>query len=324
MGIAPTLRSVRRPLKAGTGKEEVTSRDTRRQDEGPSEQGYHTPRQQLLEANKKHKRRLAALARDHIMKLREERDRMAYDWSEEYVMRASSTKQSGAGLGTLRAEYVHRYNRLLDREKQPLSDFFVNLSEDFEDELDFNEDRPADLSQYDQYFEWDEAEYMRLQFTAARHYASRGHWNDAYAYVLRTRPDNIPQHEDTYNRNAQAWHYTNARINELIQEAEQILEAQDRQISEESQFEPPKDSLIPLDIPLGHHPQLEVFKGKNKRIENHLKQLPPGGRGDKAEELPLSRLILQIRSPKRRNETQLLMQLNKLLGPRQRPQNKGK
>ena len=104
------------------------------------------------------------------MKLREERDRLAYDWSEEYAECASSAKQSGARLGTLRAEYVHRYNRLLEREKQPHSDFFVNLSEDIEDELDFNEDRPADLSQYDQYFEWDEAEYMKLRFTAARHY----------------------------------------------------------------------------------------------------------------------------------------------------------
>ena len=62
---------------------------------------------------------------------------MAYDWSEEYAMHASSAKQSGAGLGTLRAEYVHRYNRLLEHEKQPHSDFFVYLSEDFEDELDF-------------------------------------------------------------------------------------------------------------------------------------------------------------------------------------------
>ena len=142
-----------RPPKAETGGEEVTSRDTRRQDGSPTEQRYPTPRQQLLEADKRHRRRLAALARDHIMKLREERDRMAYDWSEEYAMRASSAKQSGAGLGTLRAEYVHRYNRLLEHEKQPHSDFFVNLSEDFEDELDFNEDRPADLSQYDQYIE---------------------------------------------------------------------------------------------------------------------------------------------------------------------------
>ena len=235
----------RRPPKVETGGKEITSRGTRGQDESPTGQRYPTPRQQLLEADKRRKRRLAALARDHIMKLREEQDRLAYDWSEEYATRASSAKQSGAGLSTLRAEYVHRYNQLLEHEKQPHSDFFVNLSEDFEDELDFNEDRPADLSQYDQYFEWDEAEYMKLQFTAARHYASCGHWTDAYAYVLRTCPDNIPQHEDTYNRNAQAWHNTNARINELIQEVEQTLEAQDRQTSGGSQFDPPKDSLVP-------------------------------------------------------------------------------
>ena len=235
----------RRPPKVETGEEQVTSQSTQGQDGGSIKQRYPTPRQQLLEADKRRRRRLAALARDHIMKLREERDRLAYDWSEEYAMHESSAKQSGAGLGTLRAEYVHRYNRLLEREKQPHSDFFVNLSEDLEDELDFSEDRPADLSQYDQYFEWDEAEYMKLQFTAARHYASHGHWTDVYAYVLRTRPDNIPQHEETYNRNAQAWHYTNARINELIQEVERILEAQDRQMSEESQFGPPRDSLIP-------------------------------------------------------------------------------
>ena len=244
MGIAPALRSMWTTKGRDRG-EGATSQDTQRQDGGSTEQRHLTPRQQLLEADKRRKRSLASLARDHIMKLREERDRLAYDWSEEYAEHASSAKQSGARLGTLRAEYVHRYNRLLECEKQPHSDFFVNLSEDFEDELDFNEDRPADLSQYDQYFEWDEAEYMRLRFTAARHYASRGHWTDAYAYILRTRPDNIPQHEDTYNRNAQAWHYTNARINELIQEVEQILETQDRLMSEESQFGPPRDSLIP-------------------------------------------------------------------------------
>ena len=142
-------------------------------------------------------------------------------------MRASSAKRSGTELGALRAEYVHRYNRLLDREKQPHSDFFINLSMDFEKELDFNEDERADLSEYSHNFEWNEAEYMRLRFIAARYYASRGHLDDVYTYVLRTRPDNIPQHEDTYSRIPQVWHYTNARINELVQEAEQILEAQE-------------------------------------------------------------------------------------------------
>ena len=211
-----------RPPRVVPGEEEVALQDTQRRDEGPSKQEYPTPDQRLIEADKKRRKRLATLARDHIMKLREERERMAHDWLEEYTMRASSAKRSGTELGTLRAEYVHRYNRLLDREKQPHSDFFINLSMDFEEELDFNEDERADLSEYSHNFEWNEAEYMRLRFIASRHYASRGHWDDAYAYVLRTRPDNIPQHEDTYSRNAQAWHYTNARINELVQEAEQI------------------------------------------------------------------------------------------------------
>ena len=310
----------RRPPKVETGGEEATSQGTQRQDGGSIEQRYPTPRQQLLEADKRRRRRLAALARDHIMKLREERDRLAYDWSEEYATRASSAKQSGAGLGTLRAEYVHRYNRLLEREKQPHSDFFVNLSEDFEDELDFNEDRPADLSQYDQYFEWDEAEYMKLRFTAARHYASRGHWTDAYAYVLRTRPDDIPQHEDTYNRNAQAWHYTNARINELIQEVERILEAQDGQMSEESQFGPPRDSLIPPVQSTGAPSPIGSTQGKEQESREPPETTSARRVGDRAEELPLSRLILQIKSLRERNETQLLMWSNKLLGPRQRLQ----
>ena len=154
----------RSPPKVETGGEGATARGTQRQDRGADEQRYPTPRQQLLEADKKRKRRLAALARDHIMKLREERDRLADEWAEEYAQRAASVKQSAAGIGTLRAEYIHRYDQLLEREKQPHSDFFVNLSEDVEDELDFSEERPADLSQYDQYFEWDEAEYMRLRF----------------------------------------------------------------------------------------------------------------------------------------------------------------
>ena len=62
----------RRPPKVETGGEEAASRGTQRQDGGSTGQRYPTPRQQLLEADKRRRRRLAALARDHIMKLREE------------------------------------------------------------------------------------------------------------------------------------------------------------------------------------------------------------------------------------------------------------
>ena len=80
----------------------------------PITQEYPTPQQRLIEADKRHRKRLAALARDHIVKLREERQGMVYDWLEEYSMRAASAKLSGIGHSTLWAEYIHRYNRLLD------------------------------------------------------------------------------------------------------------------------------------------------------------------------------------------------------------------
>ena len=218
------------------------------------------------------------------MKLREEWERMAYDWLEEYAMRASSARQSGVNLSTLRAEYIHKYNWLLDREKQPHSDFFTHLSMNLEEELDFNEEQPFDLSEYDQYFEWDETEYMRLRFIAARHYASRGHWDNAYAYILRTRPDDIPQHEDTYSRNAQEWHYTNARINELIQEAEQALEAQNRQLPPEPQFRPPKDSLVPPGHSTGTPSPIRSVHGRGQGSRESFETTPVrrvGGQGGK-------------------------------------------
>ena len=93
-----------------------------------------------MKADKRHRKKLAALARDHIIKLREERHGLAQGWLEEYSMWAASAKLHGHGLGTLRAEYVHHYNRLLDREKQPHCDFFLNLSLEAEEELDFEEE----------------------------------------------------------------------------------------------------------------------------------------------------------------------------------------
>ena len=62
----------RRPPRGGTRKEEIPFQDTLGWSEGPSEQEHPVPNQQLIEANKKRRRRLATLARDHIMRLREE------------------------------------------------------------------------------------------------------------------------------------------------------------------------------------------------------------------------------------------------------------
>ena len=86
-------------------------------------------------------------------------------------------------------------------------------------------------------------------------------------------------------KNAQAWHYTNARINELIQEVERILETQDRQMPERIQFGPPRDSLIP---PVHSTEALSSVRGV-RREEQESKELPKttftrrvGGQGGRA------------------------------------------
>ena len=102
----------------------------------------------------------------------------------------------------------------------------------------------------------------------------------------------------------------------MIQEVEQALEAQDRQMSGESQFDPPRDSLIPPGHSTGTPSPIRGNQGKERESREQPETTPTRRAGDRAEELPLSRLTLQIRSLRERNETQLLMQLNKLLGPR--------
>ena len=104
----------RRPPGKETNRVRVPPQGTEEQEGEPTMQEYPTPQQRLIEADKRRRKRLAALARDHIVKLREERQRMAYGWLEEYFMRAASAKLSRIGLSILRAEYVHKYNRLLD------------------------------------------------------------------------------------------------------------------------------------------------------------------------------------------------------------------
>ena len=116
---------------------------------------------------------------------------------------------------------------------------------DVEDELDFEEDEPVKLEEYDQYFEWDETEYKKLRFMAARHYASCGHWDDAHAYILRSCPGELVQHQHTYDRNSEVWQCMNTQLNELIQEAEQMLDSRERYVIWGLQVRPSKDTLIP-------------------------------------------------------------------------------
>ena len=135
----------RSPPKTETGGEGATTRGTKDKAKVLMSKGTLPLGNNYWRLIRNAKRRLAALARDHIMKLREERDRLQMNGQKNMLSVQPQLNKVQLGLARFRAEYIHRYNQLLEREKQPHSDFFVNLSEDVEDELDFSEERPADL-----------------------------------------------------------------------------------------------------------------------------------------------------------------------------------
>ena len=80
------------------------------------------------------------------------------------------------------------------------------------------------------------------------------------------------------------WHYTNARIKELIKEAEQTLEAQDRQLPQEPRFGPPKDSLIPPGHSTGTPSPIRSVQGREQGSREPFETTPArraGGQGGK-------------------------------------------
>ena len=77
-----------RPPRGSNAWREVPSQRNEEQGGSPLRQGSPSPEQRIVEADKRRQKRLAALARDHIMKLREEREQMAYSWLGEYAERA--------------------------------------------------------------------------------------------------------------------------------------------------------------------------------------------------------------------------------------------
>ena len=104
--VLPDPSKPRRPLREDVAGGELPSQLAKEQGRKPLSPEHPIPKQQLVEADKRCRKRLAALARGHIIKLRQERQRMACEWLEEYSIRVASAKLRGTGLNTFRAEYI--------------------------------------------------------------------------------------------------------------------------------------------------------------------------------------------------------------------------
>ena len=123
---------------------------------------------------------------------------------------------------------VRRYSDNINQAQQPYVDLFLNLSIETEQEMDFDDEGVVDLTVYDEEYEWTEEQYLCLRFKALRHVASQEYHNDAYSYLVRTRPDELENCRQVYDENYHEWLNMKSRLGELQSQVEAVLEAQVR------------------------------------------------------------------------------------------------
>ena len=176
------------------------------------------------QADRVRKRKLAALAVQQILKIREERNRLEERLVQEFRERRQSLDLTREEVRLLWEELIIRYQDQVDSAHQPYMDLFLNLTIETEREMDFDDEGMADLTSYEEGYAWTEERYLRLRFKAIRHIASHAYYNDVYAYLMRTRPDELQNNVWVFNENQAQWQDRTERINDLQAYVEGVLE----------------------------------------------------------------------------------------------------
>ena len=189
-------------------------RPTRTQDRPRQSATSGYPEEMTSEqAERVRKRKLAALAVQQILKIREERDKLEEQLVQEFVETRQTLDLTREEVQLLREELVTRYQDYVDTAHQPYMDLFSNLTIETEREMDFDDEGMADLTSYEEEYEWTEERYLRLRFKAIRHIASHSYFNDVYAYLVRTLPDELQNSVQVYNENQAQWQDRTNRSN---------------------------------------------------------------------------------------------------------------
>ena len=149
----------------------------------------------------------------------------------------------------MREELVQRYSDHITRAPQPYMDLFVNLTIETEEEINFDDEGVHNLTEYGEGYEWTEERYLRLRFRTLRHIANQAYHNDAYAYLVRTRPDELENARQIYRENREQTTNIMTSLEELQRHAEMALEEQAHMRRRGYSASPPEDVLIPPSRP---------------------------------------------------------------------------
>ena len=193
-----------------------------------------------------------------------------------YETKAQDEYVSRAILREVRDVFVRRYTDVIHRISQAVQDFYLNQEIDYEDELDFPPDDPVDLTKYPEGYIWTEGEYLRLRFAALRHESTWVHMNEAYTYMLRSRPSTMADRHGRYEQAREAWEAVMQDFQRLLQTAERGLEVRN---GRDDQTQPPNQgpqSPSPQTAAIGE-PSIDYEKVKEEwRTRNKKQKIPKG------------------------------------------------
>ena len=99
---------------------------------------------------------MAALAVQQILRLRDERDRLEEQLLQEFRERRQSQDITREEVRLMWEELVRRYSDHVGTTQQSYMDLFVNLTIETEREMDFEDEGMADLTTYEEGYEWTE------------------------------------------------------------------------------------------------------------------------------------------------------------------------
>ena len=95
---------------------------------------------------------------------------------------------------------------------------------------------------------------MRLRFAALRHESSWDHVNEAYAYMRRTRPNDMADTHDHYQQAREAWDAQMRGFQKVLQTAEVRLEEGSRRDPQAQSSAQGPRSHPPQNAPMGGIP----------------------------------------------------------------------
>ena len=210
------------------------------------------------------KERQITLLRNHVSALRRERDRKEATLLNQHIHRASAEHLRDNALEVLREATLEEYEQLLERELQPMLDFFEQIDEELievillEEEEDPNFDYPGD-------YDWKEGDYMWLLFKIQRHFAHREIWSGVYGFLGRTHPQRRATNRQAMIELTESWQREFDKAIHIKKRAHRYLSKGGRGDQHGPKVEqPPLDTLVPPNVPTMDEPRRLREEGHSK------------------------------------------------------------